>query len=140
MRKLLLALLILTLAVPVMAAGWTKTALLTGGVVTDNTLSAAIALPSAGVVFGGASKYVSLYVPTITSSTVQVYGSVDGTNFYPIHGISNATNMVAELSAAGTGGFTMTFPSIDFRVFTHLKIYCATEQEADRTFTFMGHP
>lgn len=140
MRKsLLIALLLLGIASIALAAPWTATSLLTGGVVTDNTASAAVALPGTSALTKGIET-LSVYIPECaTASNVQVYGSRDGTNFYPIHSFNNGTNLVPQLSASDNTAKTMTIQGVDFRAFTHVKVKVDTANTADRTFTFMGY-
>ena len=132
---------LLSLAVLLLAAGvftpafagnpWTGTALITGGVVADNTTSAAVAIPKA-------VKYLSVYVPTITSSTVYLQVSGDGgTTYADYRSTPNGTNMILTGPAAGTGGYIFDVPG-GIGAFTHLKVKCGTAQAADRTFKLFG--
>jgi len=133
MRKyalLFLAFLLMTAGVVVPAfAGnpYVVSALMTGGVVADNTTSVAVAIPKA------ATK-LAVYVPTITSSTVFLQVSGDGgTTYADYRSTPNGTNMILTGPAAGTGGLIFDVPG-GIGAFTHLKVKCGTEQAADRTF------
>lgn len=122
-------LLAVCLAAPGARAGnpYVVSALITGGVVTDNTTSAAVAIPK------GATK-IAVYVPTITSSTVYLQVSGDGgTTYAEYRSTPNGTNMILTGPAAGTGGYTFDVPG-GIGAFTHLKVKCGTAQAADRTF------
>jgi len=131
---LLLAVLV---AAPAMAAPWVGTATLTQA--TDNQVTAAVALPGTAAIKGPIST-LSLYVPTIDSSTVYLQVSGDGgTTYADLRFFNNGTNMVLGSSAAGTGGFIMNFPGVDFRNFTHIKVKCGSAQTTNRTFKLFGY-
>jgi len=120
------------------AAGpWTATATL--AYATDNQVTPAVALPGSNIL-GSRLSTIALYVPTIESSTVYLQVSGDGgTTYADLRFFNNGTNMVLGSSAAGTGGFIMTFPGVDFRNFTHVKVKCGTGQTADRAFKLFGN-
>jgi hypothetical protein len=132
MKKYLLlflaALLAVALSVPASAGNpYVATALVTGGVVADNTTSAAVPIPKA-------AKNLSVLVPTITSSTVYLLVSGDGgTTYAEYRSTPNGTNMILTGPAAGTTTHTFDVPG-GIGGFTHLKVRCGTAQAADRTF------
>lgn len=135
MRKFMVMLMVVA-AIAVMTAGqaiaWHDgyaEVTITGGVVTDNTLSSAATIPR-GV------DYFTIYVPTITSATVSVKVSPDGgTTYDDLFCLNNGTNSVLWSSAAGTGGMYLS-PPPDCRIsfFNRLKVYTGAAQAADRTF------
>jgi hypothetical protein len=114
------------------AAAWHDgyaTVVITGGVVTDNTLSTAATIPR-GV------ESVSIYVPTITSATVSLKVSHDGgTTYDDLFCLNNNTNTVLWSSAAGTGGMYLQAP-IDCGIgfYNKLKVLTGSAQAADRSF------
>ena len=133
MRKyalLFLAFLLLTAGavIPAIAGNpYVVTATVYGGVVADNTTSVAVAIPKA------ATK-LSVYVPTITSSTVYLLVSGDGgTTYAEYRSTPNGTNMILTGPAAGTTTHTFDVPG-GIGGFTHLKVKCGTAQAADRSF------
>jgi hypothetical protein len=136
MRKyalLFLAFLLMTagVAAPAFAGNpYVATALVTGGVVADNTTSAAVAIPKA-------AQHLEVYVPTITSSTVFLLVSGDGgTTYAEYRSTPNGTNMILTGPAAGTGDLTFNVVG-GIGGFTHLKVKCGTAQAADRTFKLL---
>jgi len=138
MRKrilLLLALFCLAVAgplIPAPALAWTdgvETSTVTGGVVTDNQTGSAVSIPRG-------AEGVSVYVPTITSSTVSLKVSHDGgTTYDDLFCMNNNTNIVLASSAAGTGGMYLQFgPDCNIGFYNKLKVYCGSAQAADRAF------
>ncbi len=98
-------------------------------VATDNQTSAAVSIPRG-------ADWFSIYVPTITSSTVSVKVSHDGgTTYDDLFCLNNGTNSVLWSSAAGTGGMYLQ-PPPDCRIsfYNKLKVYCGSGQAADRNF------
>jgi len=124
-------LLVAAVVVPAIAGNpLVRTALITGGVVADNTTSAAVSIPK------GATQ-LAVYVPTITSSTVYLQVSGDGgTTYADYRSTPNGTNMILTGPAAGTGDLTFDVPG-GIGAFTHLKVKCGTAQAADRTFQLL---
>ena len=132
MKKLLLLVFAMLCLLAAPAYAWTdgvETAVITGGVVTDNTLSTAVTIPRG-------AEGVSIYVPTITSATISLKVSHDGgTTYDDLFCMNNNTNIVLASSAAGTGGMYLQFPAdcrIDF--YNRLKVLSGAAQAADRTF------
>jgi hypothetical protein len=117
--------------VPAIAGNpYVATALVTGGVVADNTTSAAVPIPKA-------AKNLSVLVPTITSSTVYLLVSGDGgTTYAEYRSTPNGTNMILTGPAAGTTTHTFDVPG-GIGGFTHLKVKCGTAQAGDRTFQLL---
>lgn len=115
-------------SIPALAGNpYVVSALVTGGVVADNTTSAAVAIPKS-------AKNLSVYVPTITSSTVYLLVSGDGgTTYAEYRSTPNGTNMILTGPAASTTTHTFDVPG-GIGGFTHLKVKCGTAQAADRTF------
>ncbi len=125
----------LMLAVPAFANDGYGTVVITGGVVTDNQTSTAIAVPR------GVEK-AAIYVPTITSATISLKGSHDGgTTYDDVFCLNNGTNVVLASSAAGTGGMMLEL-GCNVSFYSHLKVYAGAAQAADRTFTVIWrkHP
>ena len=81
----------------------------------------------------GSASY--LIVPTITSSSIALSGSVDGTNFYTIASNYSATALIDFTYVAGTGGKVLLMP--DLSPFRYLRI-TVSSQSANRTFTLFG--
>jgi hypothetical protein len=125
---LLAALLAACFVVPAQAGNpYVATALITGGVVADNTTSTVVKIPKS-------AKNLSVFIPTITSSTVYLLVSGDdGTTYAEYRSTPNGTNMILTGPAAGTTSHTFDVPG-GIGGFTHLKVKCGTEQAADRTF------
>jgi hypothetical protein len=107
-----------------------QTALMTGGVVTDNTHSVGIRLPR-----GLTSLAVTC--PTITSATIGLEVSTDGTTYYTHMAYNNGTNVIAAVSAAGTTAKIVEFPG-NFSIWRYVRVIAGAAQAADRTFTFTG--
>ena len=98
-----------------------------GGTSSDNTTSSVVKIPAK-------ATNASVYVPTLTSSTVYLMVSGDGgTTYAEYRSTPNGTNMILTGPAAGTTAHTFDVPG-GVGGFTHLKIKCGTEQAADRTF------
>lgn len=132
MKRLLLALAVIVLfAVPAFAEpGWSVSGTLTGGVVTDNT-TLTLTLPQ----YMGDTAY--LYVPTITSATIALSGSADGTTFGTIYDEqTNGTTKIAWSVGATTGGYMVELPPI--QVFRKIKITAGAAQAANRVFVIYG--
>jgi hypothetical protein len=109
---------------------WQRSATLTGGVVTDNT-TVTFTLPSNV----GHNSY--LYVPTITSATIALSCSVDGTNFGTMATNYSATALIDFTYAATTGGKVLKLP--DISACRKLKITAGAAQAANRTFVVFGN-
>ena len=78
-----------------------------------------------------------LLVPTLTSATLTLLGSMDGTNFGTIYDEqTNGTVKIAWGVAATTGGFIVEIPPIN--VFKKIRITCGAMQAASRAFLFFG--
>lgn len=124
MRKIIvLTVLLLAFASSAFAAGWTATAT----VADEASVSAAVALPSG--TFKGPIRSLTVYVPTIDSATVGLQVSGDGGSTYAdLRSLNNNTNIVYTSTAAGTGGYFVTFPGVDFSQFTHVKVKCGAAQ------------
>lgn len=128
--KRFLVCLFLLISVPCFGwESWQKTATCT--VATDNTVTDNVALPQHLV---GAVSYV--YVPTLTSSTVTLKGSVDGTTYGVVGSYNNAGNMSDWTIAAGTGGKTYLLP--DLRPFRYVQFVFGSQQAADRSLVIFG--
>ena len=137
MRKyalLFLAVLLLAaaLVVPAFAGNpWCdNTALITGGVVTDNTLSTAVALPK------NVSK-IGIFVPSITSAAISLKVSPDGVNYDDLFCMQNGTNTILWSTAAGTGGMFVEVPCNMF-LWKYAKVLSGAAQAADHYFQICG--
>lgn len=140
MRKLILIVAALSVLIcgPALAAGpWIASAV----VAQSGTVSAAVTLPGSNI-FGSPIRTLTLYIPTIDSATVGLQVSGDGgTTYADLRSLNNGTNMVYTSTAAGTGGYFMSFPGVDFGNFTHVKVKCgAAQTSAARTFILYGSP
>lgn len=130
MRKFLI-LAILLLSAPALAyEDWQARATLTGGVVADNT-TVTITLPE-GV---GTGAWMSL--PSMTSSTYTIQGSLDGTNFGNLYYYTSGANPVYTQISTGTAGPLM-IQLPDIRQMRKIKLTCATAQVADRLIIVFG--
>ncbi len=130
LKRILFALLILCAFSPCFAfETWQVTATCT--VATDNTFTDNVSLPQFGV---GPVSYV--YVPTITSSTVSLHASMDGTNFGAVGNYDNTTNMVDWGTAAGTGLKMYLLP--DLRPFRKVHFHFGSQQAANRSLVIFG--
>lgn len=130
MRRLIVFLFVLFLSSPCFAwESWQQTATCT--VATDNTVTDNVAL---GQGLAGAVSYV--YVPTLTSSTVTLKGSVDGTAYGVVGNYNNAGNMSDWTVAAGTGGKTYLLP--DLRPFRYIQFVFGSGQAANRSLVIFG--
>lgn len=107
-----------------------QAALLTGGVVTDNTHSVGIRLPR-GI------TSLTVACPTITSATIALEVSNDGVTYITHMAYNNGTNVIAAVSAAGTAAKVVEFPG-NFGAWRYVRVLAGAEQAADRTFTFYG--
>jgi len=131
MKKTLLVLIFLLASTASFAQPeWVGTALVTGGVVTDNTLSAAVLLPQ-GI------TSLAIVIPTITSATVSLKVSHDGTTYQNYLGTNNGTNQILWSTAAATGAVTALVPG-NIGLWKYVKVLCGAAQAADRTFTLIG--
>jgi hypothetical protein len=113
------------------------TAVLTQAV--DNTLTSAVALPSAATSIGGPiTKLWVANATTITSSTMSIRCSPDGgTTYYPFYTYANGTNVVAATTAAATTAVMWEVPG-DVSVCTHVKVLFGTAQAADEDVYIYG--
>lgn len=132
MKKLALVVLALVvLAVPAFGFDtYRQSAVLTGGVVTDNTT----------VTFtlrAGVPKTMYLYVPTIDSAAIALSCSVDGTAFGTMATNYSATALVDFTYAATTGGKVLKLPDISPCRF--LKITAGAAQATNRTLVIFGN-
>jgi len=138
MKKLFLFLLVaLCLAmagplIPAPALAWTdgvETATITVATSPDNVTSTAVTIPRG-------AEGVSVYVPTITSSTISLKVSHDGgTTYDDLFCMNNNTNIVLASSAAGTGGMYLQFPpDCNIGFYNKLKVFCGSAQGDDRSF------
>ncbi len=109
---------------------WSTTAVLTGGVVTDNTHSAAVTLPKNVTRIG-------IVVPTLTSAAVNLEVSNDGTTYYNLYCQDNGTNSILWSTAASTGVYAVVVPC-EMYLWKYLKVETGAAQAADRTFTIYG--
>jgi hypothetical protein len=137
MRKyalLFLAFLLLTAgaAIPALAGNpWCdNTALITGGVVADNTLSTVVALPK------NVSK-IGIFVPTITSAAISLKVSPDGVTYDDLFCMPNGTNTILWSTAAGTGGLFVEVPCNMF-LWKYVKVLSGAGQAANRYFDICG--
>lgn len=139
---LFLTLAMLALAGSAFAVGpWRATAVITGGVVTDNTSSAAVQLPTAASIYGKQVKTLWVKVPaSMTSSTfyVTVAGPDAPTTFKPFYAYNNGTNIINGVTAGSTGDFIFQVPG-DVSAFTAVKVTCGTGQAANHTFVIYGY-
>jgi hypothetical protein len=127
---LLLVLVAFVFAIPCSADyTWSVSGTMTGGVVADNTTLTLAIPPEVGEI-----SY--LLVPTITSATIAISGSIDGTNFFTIASNYSATALIDFTYAATTGGKALKMP--DLRPYRYLKITSGAAQAADRAFTLVG--
>ena len=127
MKRFLLALLFVLFASSAFA--WPSsvgTALVTGGVVADNTTSAAVLIPVDAV-------ELAIEMPTITSATVGLLVSVDNSTFQDLFCENNGTNTIIWTTAAGTAAKTAVVPCT-IGIFKYLKVKCGAAQAEDRTF------
>lgn len=131
MRRFLISVLLVAgLAAPCFGwETWQQPATCT--VSTDNTVTDNVALPQGSV---GEVSYV--YVPTITSSTVTMKGSIDGTNYGVVGGYNNAGNMADWTIPAGTGGKAYLLP--DLRPFRYVQFVFGSGQAANRSLVIYG--
>lgn len=130
---LLLAFLLLAPAAYVQAGNPTLIGTATITVSTDNTTSAAVALPK------NVSRLV-VYVPTITSATVSLIVSANnGTTYDDLFCFNNGTNTVLWSTAAGTGGMYVEVPC-DMYPYTHVKVLAGAGQASNRSFVLYGVP
>lgn len=110
---------------------WTdNTALITGGIVADNTLSTAVTLPK------NVSR-IGIFVPTITSAAISLKVSPDGVTYDDLFCFSNGTNTVLWATAAGTGGMYVEVPCNMF-LWKYVKVLAGAAQAADRYFQIVG--
>jgi len=133
MKKILFAFLMLAiLTAPAFALDtYRQSATLTGGgLAADNTTVTFTLRP-------GVPKTMYLYVPTITSATIALSCSVDGTNFGTMATNYSATALIDFSYAATTGGKVLRLPDISPCRF--LKITSGAAQVADRTFVIFGN-
>lgn len=129
MKRFFLVLLVLFLSIPCFGwETWQQTATCT--VSTDNTVTDNVALPQ----FIGDTSYV--YVPTLTSSTVTMKGSVDCTTYGVVGNYNNAGNMSDWTIAAGTGEKTYLLP--DLRPFRCVQFVFGSGQAANRSLVVFG--
>lgn len=106
-------------------SSWQASGTLTGGVVADNT-TVTITLPPTV----GQDSY--MYVPTITTGTVAISGSIDGTTFGTLYLESGS----AWALGSGSGGLFIELPKIN--AYHKIKITTGAEQAADRVFILFG--
>lgn len=134
---LLLAAALVPLAHSAGGAALLGTAVLTQA--TDNTLTSAVALPSAGTSIGGPiTKLWVANASAITSSTMAVRCSPDGgTTYYPFYTYINGTNVVAATTAAATTSVLWEVPG-DASVCTHVKVLFGTAQAANEDVYIYG--
>jgi hypothetical protein len=129
MKRLALSILFLVLAVPVFAQPeWAGSAVLTQSI--DNVLSAAVEIPPT-------VHELAIVIPTITSSTVFLKISHDGTTYQNLYATNNRTNQILWSTAAATGGVTVLVQG-NIGFWRYVKVGCGTPQAADRTFTLVG--
>jgi len=125
-RLLLSALLLLVWSTSAYAwSSWQASGTLTGGEVADNT-TVTITLPQNV----GQDSY--MYVPTITTGTVAISGSIDGTTFGTLYLESGS----AWALGSGSGGLFIELPKIN--AYYQIKITTGAEQVADRVFILFG--
>jgi len=132
MKKLLLLVFAMLCLVAAPAGAWNdgvETATITVATSPDNVTSTAVTIPRG-------AEGVSIYVPTITSSTVSLKVSHDGgTTYDDLFCMNNNTNLVLASSAAGTGGMYLQFPAdCGIGFYNRLKVFCGSAQGADRAF------
>jgi hypothetical protein len=131
---LLLAILLLVsgLAVPSFAGNpWIdNTALITGGVVADNTLSTAVLLPKNVSTIG-------IFIPTITSAAISLKVSPDGVTYDDLFCEENGTNTILWSTAAGTGGLYVQVPC-NMYLWKYVKVLSGAAQAANRYFQIVG--
>jgi len=99
-------------------------------IATDNTLSAAIALPR------DVGK-IAIYVPTITSAAVSLVVSSDGVTYDDLFCEENGTNTIVWSTAAGTGGMIVEVPC-NMYLYKYAKVKVGAGQAADRYFGIYG--
>jgi hypothetical protein len=76
---------------------------------------------------------IGLIVPTITSGTVTVQVSADGTNWF---GLKDTGGNALLSYAASTGGFACSADDLaPVLGYAYLRLVCGASQGADRTFT-----
>lgn len=79
-----------------------------------------------------AYAFAGIVVPPLTSSTLQINGSVDGTNFFPIKDSTGTQQLVW---ASGTGGFCISSRDLEHcRGYTYIQFVAGSAQGATRTF------
>jgi hypothetical protein len=129
MKRLALAILFMLIATTSVAAPeWVGTVTLTAA--TDNVLSAAVALPSNG-------KQLAIVIPTITTGTVSLKVSHDGTTYQDLYIGVGITAPLKWATASGSGAITVVVNGVDIGAFTYLKVATGAEQAANRTFTLI---
>lgn len=110
---------------------WTATVLITGGVVSDNTNSAAFSCPQGKTSF-------SVHVPTLTSATVTLAVSHDNTNYYNFYYQAGAAAAPALWQvASGTHNLIYEFPAAAC-AWPYVRFTAGAAQTADRTFRLYG--
>lgn len=110
---------------------WTGSATVT--VATDNNTSSAISPPR------DCKISASVVIPTVTSGTVAVHVSTDGTTYYAYYYLAGAAAAPAAFAtSSGTHNYATNLPSgvLDYK---YLRFETSAEQEADRTLTFTCH-
>jgi hypothetical protein len=132
MKKLLLLAFAMLCLVAAPVGAWTdgvETATITVATSPDNVTSTAVTIPRG-------AEGVSVYVPTITSSTVSLKVSHDGgTTYDDLFCEENGTNTILWSSAAGTGGMYLQAPvNCNIGFYNRLKVFCGSAQAADRAF------
>lgn len=122
--KRILVLLVLLFSIPAFAyEDWQATGTVTSGQTTGD-----ITLPD------GVGEGAWMIVPTLTSSTVALSGSLDGTNFGTIYSYNNGASLTNWITGTVTG-VVLFLP--DIRCFRKLRVTIAS-QGADKAFTIYG--
>lgn len=106
---------------------WTGTATIT--VASDNNTSSAISIPR------GCNNNIAVTIPTITTGTVAVHVSNDGTTYKAFYFNAGAgAAPVAFATGSGTHDYATEIPR-GVTAYKYLRFETSAEQAANRTFT-----